>query len=53
MTLALLKIKKTKKKNPKLIPKFLDTFYREKGLWIVKPTSLSRGRGIFLINHVK
>jgi len=33
--------------------KFLiATFYKEKGIWIVKPVSLSRGRGIFLINHV-
>ena len=30
----------------------VGTFYREKGIWIVKPVSLSRGRGIYLINHV-
>ena len=30
----------------------LATFRKQRGTWIVKPTTLSRGRGIFLINHV-
>ena len=30
----------------------LASFYRDKGLWIVKPVASSRGRGIYLINHV-
>jgi tubulin polyglutamylase TTLL5 len=34
-----------------LIDFLLATFHKEKGIWIVKPVSLSRGRGIFLINH--
>ena len=29
------------------------TFRRQRGTWIVKPTTLSRGRGISLINHVR
>jgi tubulin polyglutamylase TTLL5 len=33
------------------IDDFYSAFFKEKGVWIVKPASLSRGRGIFLINH--
>ena len=33
------------------IDEFYNTFYKERGLWIVKPASLSCGRGIYLINH--
>jgi len=40
------------KKTNKKINLFLDTFEREKGLWIVKPTASSQGRGIFIIKNV-
>ncbi|RNA41182.1 tubulin polyglutamylase TTLL5-like isoform X1 [Brachionus plicatilis] len=33
------------------IDDFYATFYKEKGIWIVKPACLSRGRGIYLISH--
>ncbi len=38
---------------PYEIDDFYTTFYKEKGFWIVKPVASSRGRGIFLINHVR
>jgi hypothetical protein len=38
---------------PYEIDDFYSTFNREKGFWIVKPVASSRGRGIFLINHVR
>jgi len=28
-------------------------FTKEQGVWIVKPIASSRGRGIFLVNHVR
>jgi len=28
-------------------------YLREKGTWIVKPVASSRGRGIFLVSHVR
>ena len=31
----------------------LATYRRHRGTWIVKPTTLSRGRGISLVNHVR
>ncbi|CAF0757749.1 unnamed protein product [Brachionus calyciflorus] len=36
---------------PYEIDDFYSTFYKEKGIWIVKPVCLSRGRGIYLISH--
>ena len=30
----------------------LAAFLKDKGPWIVKPVASSRGRGVFLVNHV-
>ena len=32
---------------------FTVAFMKDKGPWIVKPIASSRGRGIFLVNHVR
>ncbi len=32
---------------------FSAAHLKERGTWIVKPVASSRGRGIFLINHVR
>lgn len=37
---------------PKDYNRFITNQYRHRGLWIVKPFDLSRGRGITIINNV-
>jgi tubulin polyglutamylase TTLL5 len=37
---------------PEELPQFRVHFRKKRGTWIVKPVSLSRGRGITIINHV-